>query len=118
MFRHLDFVIPSSLDIRHSPFWGHLSRIGRAHPCCRYKRDADGDQEKGKELASREMAYQLCIRLPEIFDHNAENRVTDEKQPGQNSVRLTRSRPHEPQNGEQNDPFEKRFVELRRMSRC
>src|SRR6266498_2772706 len=96
----------------------HFSRIGRAHLCCRYKRDADGDQEKGKELASREIAYQLCIGLTEVFDRDPKHRVQNKKQPGQYPIRLAGPRADEPQDREQNNPFEKCFVELRGMPRC
>ncbi len=45
------------------------------------------------------------------------DRIADEKQSGQNSVRLAGARPHKPQNREQNNPFEERLVKLRRMAR-
>src|SRR5438128_843082 len=63
------------------------------------------------------MAYQLCIRLTEVFDHDPKNCVQDKKQSCQHSVWLACAGAHEPQNGEQNDPLEKSLVELRWMAR-
>jgi hypothetical protein len=92
--------------LRHFPRI-RRSRFGRCD-----KSDTNRNQKKGKKLAAREWANQLGVGLAEIFDDDAENRVADEKQSGQDSVRLARSRPHEPQSGEQNNPFEERFIKL------
>ena len=81
------------------------------------KRRANDDEEKRKELAACERPDQFGIGLAEIFDQDSKYRVANEKQSGQNAVGLTRARPHKPQNREQNDPFEKRFVKLRWMPR-
>src|SRR4029450_5188377 len=81
------------------------------------KRDTDRNQKERKELAPCEMADQLCIGLTEVFDRDPKNRVEDKEQSSQHSVGLTCPRAHQPQNREQNDSFEKRFVELRWMPR-
>jgi hypothetical protein len=66
-------------------------------PLCRHdKRGANDNQEKRKELASRERPDQFGIGLAEIFDHDSKDRVTNEKQSGQNAVGLARPRPHKP----------------------
>ncbi len=76
------------------------------------KCDADGNEEEGKELATREGTDQLRVGFAEIFDDDSENRVANEKQASQNSVGLARAGPHKPQDPEQNDSFEKRLVKL------
>jgi hypothetical protein len=82
-------------------------------PLCRHdKRDANDNQEEGKELATRKGTDQLCVGFAEIFDNDSKNRVTNEKQPSQNSVGLPHAGPHKPQDPEQNDSFEKRLVKL------
>ena len=112
MFRHSDFVIPSSLDIRHSSFSEHSPRKRRMLLRRNHKAEADRYQEERKELATREGTDQLRVGFAEIFDDDSKNRVTNEKQPSQNSVRLPRAGPHKPQDPEQNDSFEKRLVKL------
>ena len=90
----------------------------RRVPLCRHdKRGANGNQEKRKELAARERPDQFGIGLAEIFDHDSKDRVTNEKQSGQNAVGLARARPHKPQNREQHDTLEEGFIKLRRMPR-
>src|SRR5256886_106689 len=95
----------------------HLLRIGRLRFSERDKSNPDRNQEERKELAARERAYQRRVGFAEIFDHDPKNRVQDKKQSCQHSVWLACARAHEPQNGEQNDPFEKCLVELRWMAR-
>jgi hypothetical protein len=98
-------LLASSL-VRHS-LWicGSLFRYDN-------KCDADGNEEQGKELATREGTDQLCVGFAEIFDDDSKNRVANEKQASQNSVGLARAGPHKPQDPEQNDSFEKRLVKL------
>ena len=60
---------------------------------------------------------QRGIRFAEIFHHDSENCVTDEKEAGQHPIRLAHARSHKPQNAKQNDALEERFVELRRVPR-
>jgi len=112
MFRHSDFVIPSSLDIRHSSFSEHSPGKRRSLFRDDNKCDADDDQKEGKELATREGTDQLRVGFAEIFDDDSKNRVANEKQSSQNSVGLARAGPHKPQDPEQNDSFEKRLVKL------
>ena len=78
---------------------------------------ADHNQKERKELAACETAYQLRVGFAQIFEHDPKDRVADEKQSGQNSIWLACARPHKPQNRKQDNPFEKRFVKLRRMTR-
>ena len=81
------------------------------------KPGANHNQEKRKELAARERPDQFGIGLAEIFDHDSKNRVTNEKQSGQNPVRLARPRSHKPQNREQRDALEEGLIKLRGMPR-
>ena len=94
--------------------------LGKARPHFREndKGDSDHDQEEGKELAAREYSDQGRVRLAKVFDNDAKDSVANEKQSGQNAVGLTRARPDEPQDREQDNSFEESFVELRRMTRC
>src|SRR6266436_3087913 len=70
--------------------------------------DRNDREEKEDELAGDGSR----IRFAEIFNHNPKDRVANEKQAGENPVRLPHSRAHEPENGEQNNSFEKSFVKL------
>src|SRR5438093_7316675 len=96
---------------------GHFSRVHRSHLAYYDKRHADHNQKERKELAACETAYQLRVGFAQIFEHDPKDRVADEKQSGQNSIWLACARPHKPQNRKQDNPFEKRFVKLRRMTR-
>ncbi len=96
----------------------HLLRKSRTHLRSTDKGDADGDQKKREELTAGEAGNQHRVRLAKIFDDDSENRVANEKESGQNAVWLPRARAHEPQNGEQDDPFEKGLIKLRWMARC
>src|SRR6266536_1954098 len=68
-------------------FYRRLPRKGRSPFCPNYKRYANGDQEERKELAAGKSANQLGVGFAEIFDHD-------------------------PENGEQTNPFEERLVKL------
>jgi hypothetical protein len=81
------------------------------------ERGPDYNQKKGKELAARKRPNQCGVGLPEIFDNDSKDRVTNEEQSGENAVGLSHSRPHNPQNREQRDTLEESFIELRWMSR-
>jgi hypothetical protein len=70
------FLRHSSLVLRH------FLRIRRSRFRHDYKCDANDDQEEGKELSARERADQLRIGFAEIFNHDAKDRVADEKQSG------------------------------------
>ena len=96
MFRHSDFVIPSSLDIRHSSFSEHSPRKRRVLLCRDHKSDTDRYKEEGEELAACEGTDQLRVGFAEIFDDNSKNRVANKKQSGQNPVGLARSGSHKP----------------------
>ena len=52
------------------------------------KCEPNHDEEKGKELTAGEPAIERRIRFAKIFDDDAEDRVADKKQTGQNAVRL------------------------------
>src|SRR5438552_15652624 len=95
----------------------HLLRKTWAHFGRNDKSETDGDEKKRKELTARKSGDERCVRLPEIFHHDSENRVAEKKETGQDAVWLSRPRPHQPQNGEQEDAFKKRFVDLGRMTR-
>jgi hypothetical protein len=98
------FALNPLLVFRHS---GWKTRV----PLCRHdKRDTNDNQEKRKELASRERPDQFGIGLAEVFDHDSKDRVANEKQSGQNAVWLGHARSHKPENREQRDPLEKCFV--------
>src|SRR5215472_8381499 len=85
---------------------------------CRHdKRGTDYDQEERKELAAGERPDQFGVGFAEIFDNDSKNRVTNEKQSGENAVGLARARSHKPQNREQYDTLEEGFINLRWMAR-
>ncbi len=93
-------------------FWKRRVSLRRHDKC-----DTNHNQEKRKELAARERPDQFGIGLAEIFNYDSKNGVTNEKQSGQNPVRLARARSHKPQNREQRDALEEGLIKLRRMPR-
>src|SRR5437899_3068908 len=95
----------------------HLLRKRRSRFRGRDKPDTDRNQEERKELAAGERSYQGCIGFAEIFNYDTKHRVQNKKKSRQYSIRLAGARTHEPQNGEQHDPFENCLVELRWMAR-
>src|SRR5438309_9356174 len=113
-----DFVILSSLGIRASSIYRHPLRIGRTHFRANDECNADCNQEKREELPARHSGDQRGIRFAEIFHHDSEDCVTDEKEAGQHAIWLAHARSHKPQNAKQDNPLEERFVELRRVPRC
>src|SRR2546421_7182312 len=94
-------------------FWKRRSQF-----CDDHEGEANRDQEEGKELTAGKTANQARIRLAEIFYKDAKDRVEDEKQTGENAIRLAHSRAHEPEDREQNNAFKESFVKLGWMSRC
>src|SRR5438445_10267169 len=93
------FVI-QSFELRH------FLRIPRPQLRNNNERQSNCDQEERKELTTGKSGNQARIRFAKIFDHDSKKRVEDEKQAGQNSVRLPHPCPHEPEDREQNDSFE------------
>src|SRR5437660_11210023 len=80
-------------------------------------RQSDGDQKKGKELATGKTGDQARIRFAKIFDRDSKDRVANKKETGQHTVRLSQARAYEPKDREQDNSLEKSFVELRWMPR-
>src|SRR5436305_9181923 len=78
--------------------------------------DPDRDREEGKELATRKHPDQRRVRFAKIFDDNAEDRINDQEQPGDETVRRPEPRPDKPQNAEEDRALERGFVKLRRMT--
>jgi hypothetical protein len=66
-------------------------------------------------LAAREHPDQGRIRFAEIFHDDPEDRVNDEEQTGDETIRGAETRPDDPEDDEEDQPFQKRFVKLRRM---
>src|SRR5207248_5685390 len=79
--------------------------------------ETECDQKERKELAARETGDQRGVGFAKILNHNPKNRVANEKQAGENSIRLPHSRADQPKDCEEHDSFKERFVKLRRMSR-
>src|ERR1043166_86013 len=95
----------------------HLLRICRPHLRRNDKCDADHDQKSREELTARDASNQGRVRFAKILDDDPKNRVAKKKHPGQTAVWLPRPRAQDPQNGEQEDSFEKGLIKLRRMAR-
>src|ERR1700730_1978890 len=100
------------LVARSDPF-----RKRRPQFCGNDESETDRDQKERKELAARKTGDQRGVRFAKIFNPNPKNRVANEKQAGENSVRLPHSRADQPEDREQNDSFKESFVKLRRMPR-
>src|SRR6266446_5834586 len=79
--------------------------------------EANRDQKERKELTAGKTGNQARVRLAEIFNDDPKDRVTNEEQTSQNTVRLPHPSPHEQEDPEQNHSFEKGFVKLGWMSR-
>src|SRR5437588_6213693 len=79
--------------------------------------ETERDQKERKELTARETGDQRGVRFAKILSYNPEDRVADEKQAGENSIRLPHARADQPKDCEEHDSFKESFVKLRRMSR-
>src|SRR5262245_55512632 len=108
--------VSTSLDMTkrsRENFLGKAWMLLRRHD----KRGANDNQKERKELAACEWPDQFGIGLAEVFEYDSKDRVTNEKQSGENAIGLARASPHKPQNREQHHTLEESFIKLRRMPR-